>query len=211
VIPPLHLVTDDAILSGEGFLSRAREVLRAGGGEVALHVRGPGLEGRQLFDLALALREDALESGGLLLVNDRVDVALSLGLPGVHLGQRSLPPQVVRGLVGGERVLGVSVHDRGEAEEGERGGADYLLVGTLFPTPSHPGVSPGGVGRIQEVARVTSLPLVGIGGITVARVGETLAAGADGVGVRGGVWERSAPGDAVLEYLEEILRGRRDS
>lgn len=211
MIPPLHLVTDDAILSEDGFLSRAREVLGVGGPEVALHVRGPGLEGRRLFDLALALREDAHKSGGLLLVNDRVDVALSLEIPGVHLGQRSLPPQVVRDLVGRERVLGVSVHDPAEAEEGERGGADYLLVGALFPTPSHPSVSPGGVGRIQEVARVTSIPLVGIGGITVARVRETLAAGAFGVAVRGGVWDRSGPGDAVLEYLEEILRGRRDT
>jgi thiamine-phosphate pyrophosphorylase len=208
VIPTLHLVTDDSVLQKDGFLVKAREVMRSGGREVALHLRGPGLHGRRLFDLALALKEDARSSGTLLLVNDRIDVALALALPGVHLGQRSLPPGVARKILGEAALLGVSTHGVPEALEGEEGGADFLLVGTIFSTSSHPDVLPAGTGRVSEVAEAASLPLVGIGGITPTRVPEVLAAGAHGVAVRSAVWGREDPGLEVGVFLREI-RGFR--
>jgi thiamine-phosphate pyrophosphorylase len=211
VIPRLHIVTDDEILLRPDFLDRARGVLAVGGSEVALHIRGPGLEGRRIYQVAEALRKVAESSGSLLLVNDRVDVALALNLPGVHLGQRSLPPGEVRELVGEDRLIGVSTHGAEEAEAGERGGADYLLVGTLYPTASHPNVLPGGLPRVTDVAAVTSLPLVGIGGITPMTVGEIFQAGAHGVAVRGGVWNDSSPKSAAGVFLREIGRCRRES
>jgi thiamine-phosphate pyrophosphorylase len=209
VIPPLHIVTDDEILSRPDFLDKARAVLAVGGPEVALHIRGPGLEGRRVLEVAGALKGEAASAGSLLLVNDRVDVALALDLPGVHLGQRSLPPGEVRELVGPDRLVGVSTHGQEEAVDGERGGADYLLVGTLYPTASHPEVLPGGLPRMTEVVQVTTLPLVGIGGITPMRVGEILQAGAHGVAVRGGVWNDSSPKAAVGVFLREIRRCRQ--
>jgi thiamine-phosphate diphosphorylase len=210
VIPALHLVTDDEILNRPEFLDRARGVLAAGGPDVALHIRGPGLEGRRIFQVAEALREEATSTGSLLLVNDRVDVALALDLSGVHLGQRSLPPQKVRELLGPERLIGISIHGPQEAEDGEQGGADYLLVGTLYPTASHAHVAPGGLPRVTEVAEVASVPLVGIGGVTPLRVAEILQAGAQGVAVRGGVWNDSSPKAATGVFLREIERCRKE-
>jgi thiamine-phosphate diphosphorylase len=204
VIRPLHLVTDDAILARSDFTDLARGAMHVGGKKVALHIRGPGLEGRTIFELAQALRDDAAKAGALLLVNDRLDVVLALDLPGGHLGQRSLSPGHARGIVGPHRILGLSVHDRIEAEESREGQLDFLMVGTLFSTPSHPGVVPGGVERLDEIASTTALPLIGIGGIRPNRVGEVMEAGAYGVAVRGGVWEAPNPVGAVESYLQQL-------
>lgn len=206
MIPPLHVITDDAILDRAGFLSQARGLVATGGSGVALHLRGPGLVGRRIFELAKALQPDCRETGCLLLVNDRLDIALALDLPGAHLGQRSLPPGVARELLGPARTIGLSVHSRREGEGGRRGEVDFLVVGTLFPTLSHPERKPGGVGRLQEVGELDPPPMVGIGGITPRRVSEVLEAGAAGVAVRGGVWETPDPAAAAGVYLRELAR-----
>lgn len=203
MIPALHVITDDEILGREGFLFRAREVLEAGGKGLALHLRGPECQGRFLFDLARKLASPARASGAKLLVNDRVDVAmaLALALEGVHLGQRSLPVPVARSLLGPGKLVGASVHGPEETRMvGE--GADYLLVGTLFATPSHPQAIPGGLERLRSIRNLTPLPLVGIGGITPHRVSGVLSAGASGVAVRGGVWDDPDPAAAVGVFLD---------
>lgn len=206
MIPPLHIITDDEILVREGFASQAAAVLRAGGKRVAFHIRGPRSEGRFLYDLASRLLAGARASGATLLVNDRVDVALALGLDGVHLGQRSLPGAMARDILGPEKLLGLSVHSEGEAQDAGEG-LDYLMVGTLFDTPSHPGARPGGLRRIHQVSAGTGRPLVGIGGITPQRVPRVLEAGAAGVAVRGGVWDAPDPAAAVGVFLREVEEG----
>jgi len=211
VIPKLHIVTDDEILSREGFISRAARVLESGGGDVALHLRGPRTTGRVLYSLARALKDTAHASGSTFLANDRVDLALALDLSGVHLGQRSLPPDMARGILGPHRLLGLSVHGAGEAREGLDGAVDFLLAGTIFPSASHPEEvpegAPGGVARIREIQGVTHLPLLAIGGITPGKVGEVLAAGAHGVAVRGGIWDAEDPILATRVYLNELGKG----
>jgi len=208
VIAALHNITADEILSRGGFLSRARGVLEAGGGAVVFHLRGPRTSGKVLYSLARALKDTADVCGSVLLANDRVDLALALNLSGAHLGQRSLPPDVARRILGPRRILGLSVHGVDEAEEGMGGRVDFLLAGTIFSSPSHPEGTPGGTGRIRELRAVSPLPLLAIGGITQERVGEVLAAGAHGVAVRGGVWNAGDPTDATRVYLREVEKGR---
>jgi thiamine-phosphate pyrophosphorylase len=223
VIPRLHLVTDDEILGRPGFLSLARGVLAVGGEDLALHLRGPGAVGRILFDLAEALREPAARAGCTLLVNDRLDIAMVLRLDGAHLGQRSLPVGVARQLLGREALLGLSVHGVEETRAGEsavelEGGVvrpavgqrrllDYLMVGSVFPTPSHPKRRPGGLERIREVRAVSETPILAIGGITPDRVGPVLAAGAHGMAVRGGIWDAEDPTESTRVYLAEVRKG----
>ena len=241
MIPRLHVITDDHILGWDNFIPRALGIMERGGGELVFHLRGPRTGGRALYALAAALKGPARTFGSVLLVNDRVDLALALQLPGAHLGQRSLPPEVAREILGPGCLLGLSVHSAEEAEEGvgrgageghgrtagegagqaakgeaartAEGGAggavDFLLVGTVFSSPSHPEGVPGGVGRIREVLRVCSLPLLSIGGISHARVGEVMASGAHGVAVRGGIWDAMDPWAAIEVYLEELVKGRR--
>ncbi len=203
MIPRLHVVTDDGVLTQADFLVRAREVLEVGAA-VALHIRGPRGTGRSLSELAGALRGIAATSGAKLLVNDRVDVALCSGLDGAHLGRRSLPPSEARGLLGTERLIGASVHGVDEAVEAVREGADFLFVGTLWETPSHPGQTPAGPDLIREVVGSVSVPVLGIGGVTPERVPPILDAGGYGAAVVSGIWHAPSSSDAVQAYLQAL-------
>ena len=209
-LPRLHVVTDDSMLARGGFEARAIAALEAGGPGVALHLRGPRTDGSALYRLASALVPHARRSGTLLVVNDRLDVALALEVDGVHVGHRSLGVRIARGLLGEDLWLGASVHDAKEASAARQEGADYAFLGTIFETPSHPGrVGMGVEGLAATVGRVGGLPIVAIGGIDPARVPEVLAAGAYGVAVVRGIWDAREASGAVLRYRQAIEEGRK--
>lgn len=214
MIPRFHVVTDDGILDRPEFPEAAAAVLAeaargtgsAGGGAgVAFHLRGPRCGGARLFRLASLLLPRAREAGVTFLVNDRVDVALVAGADGVHLGTRSLPPTEARRLLPAGSCVGASVHGPREAAALGDPGPDFLLVGAIHATPSHPGETPGGVERLRQVAAVAGgIPLLAIGGMTPDRVAEARAAGAHGVAVLGGVWHREDPAAAIRSFLEVV-------
>jgi thiamine-phosphate diphosphorylase len=201
-LPRLHVVTDDRVLAEDGLPRRAAAVLEAGGSRLALHVRGPATSGRALFDIAGALVREARGTDSLLLVNDRIDVALAVGANGAQLGSRGIGTAAGRRLLPG-RWLGASVHEREEGLAAVRDGADFLVVGTLFATTSHPGRAPEGKEVLRTLAKAGA-PLVGIGGVTPGRVKEVLRAGGWGVAVIRGVWKAPDPAAAVQEYLDHL-------
>jgi thiamine-phosphate pyrophosphorylase len=216
-LPRLHVVTDDVTLGRAGFEARAIDVLEAGGVDVALHLRGPATDGATLYAIARTLLPHARRSGALLFVNDRLDVALALEVDGAHLGHRSLGVRVARELLGDASWLGASVRDAREAEVAAREGADYVFLGTIFATPSHPGHA--GMG-LEGVAAVTGavkrfatsaplgaplgIPVVAIGGIGAARARDVLGAGAHGIAAVRGVWDSRDPPAAVRRYRDAI-------
>lgn len=205
MIPRLHLVTDDRILARSDFLPEAERLMVAARNALAFHLRGPHTRGRDLHRLALELRAVAAGVGTTFLVNDRVDVALAVEADGVHLGRRSLAPSAVRPLLRGERALvGSSCHDGPEAREAAGERADYLFVGAVYPTPSHPAAEGAGPGLVTEVRSAVSVPLLGIGGIKVDDVEELLEAGAYGVAVIRGIWDAADPVGALSAYLRAL-------
>jgi thiamine-phosphate diphosphorylase len=214
VIPRLHLVTDDRVLDTSGFPKRARAMAEAGGERVALHLRGPGLSGRRLWEVGVRMREACEGTGALFLVNDRVDLALVLGARGAHLGERSLPPRAARRILGDDALLGRSVHGADEAAAlagaaMELDALDFLMVGTIWTTATHPGRPGAGTERVREVREAApDLPLIGIGGVTPERVPELLAAGAQGAAVLGAVWDADDPAAAVAALLMALEGGR---
>ena len=201
MIPRLHVVTDDRVLARVDFHAAALEVLEAGGPRIALHVRGPRTSGRALHRAAADLIRPARRSGTRLVVNDRVDVALVLGMRRVHLGGRSMPAALARRLLGAEARVGRSVHSAAEAG-GDDGRIDYLFAGTVFATPSHAGIPADGIGVVRAVAVASAAPVVGIGGITAARAGRVLSAGARGVAAIRAVWDAPSPGYGVRRFLD---------
>lgn len=205
MIPRLHAVTDDRVLARGAFLDTARMVAEAGGAALALHLRGPRTSGRRLHDLATTLGPAVRASGGMLVVNDRIDGALAAGAGAVQLGARSLAPADVRALAGNALRIGVSVHAADEARAAAAG-ADWLLAGTVWPTPSHPGRPGAGIGLLRAVAALGT-PVVAIGGVTPERAAEAWGAGAAGVAVLRGIWDAPDPAQAVERYLEEWSRG----
>jgi thiamine-phosphate pyrophosphorylase len=201
-IPRLHLTTDDAVLAGPDFTNVAGALLSAHGGDLALHVRGPATMARRLLEIAESLVPVAEAAGAMLLVNDRVDVALAAGATGVQLGSRSIPPADARPLLG-DRIIGCSAHSAEGAEAVSRW-IDFLFLGTIYPTPSHPDDAGGGPALVAAAAARTTVPILAIGGVTTERVAEVVAAGAHGVAVIRGVWAPVDPVAAARRYLDAL-------
>jgi thiamine-phosphate pyrophosphorylase len=197
----LHAVTDDAVVARPDFVRRAGEVLEAGGERLALHLRAPAASGRALYGLAARLGELTAATGSLLLVNDRVDVALATGARGVQLGRRSLGVADARRLLGGEALIGASVGSPGEATQAWQEGADFVVAGPVYATASHPGQPGQGLPLVAVIARL-GMPVVAIGGVTPAHAGELRHAGAVGMAAIRGVWDAPSPARAVQRYLE---------
>ena len=204
-IPRLHVVTDPATVAVPGFLERAGRVLEAGGPSLAFHLRVPGASGRFLHQRARALLAPAEAAGARLLVNDRLDVALTAKAHGAQVGARSLSPADARKVLGPQRLLGASVHDAEAARQAAEDGADFLLVGTIYPSASHPERRGAGPERIRHVAD-RLCPVLAIGGVTPGRVPEVLEAGAWGVAVVQAVWAAPDPAEAVEELVAAVDR-----
>lgn len=198
-------MTDDEVLGRPGWTASAVHVLEAGGAEIAIHIRGPATESRTLLALAAALAPHARRTGASLFVNDRVDIALVADLDGVQLGGGSLPPERARALLGARAWVGVSRHTADGVAGAGSEGADYVFLGTIFPTASHPGVRGIGVAALVEaLRRAKNVPVLGIGGVGPSEVAELVAAGAYGVAAIRGIWDAPDPGVAVKKYLEGV-------
>jgi thiamine-phosphate pyrophosphorylase len=175
----LYLITDRSIM-GSHFYDRVEEALK--GGVRALQLREKGLSVRELFEMAVKLREVTLRYKTKLFINDRIDVALSVGADGVQLGQKSLPVDRVRNLVGEKMMIGVSTHSKDEAFEAEHGGADFITFGPIHESPSKKKYGPPvGIEMLENITGKLSTPLFGIGGIERDRVSSVLESGAWGV------------------------------
>jgi thiamine-phosphate pyrophosphorylase len=133
---------------------------------------------RTMLAEAAALKK--LCRDAIFLVNDRVDVALTVGADGVHLGQEDLPYETARSLLGPEKIIGITVSTLEEALTAARQGADYLGVSPIFFTRTKPDAGlPTGLSLLQDIRNAVDLPLAAIGGITLTNAAEVIAAGAD--------------------------------
>lgn len=174
-----------------------------GGARVALHLRGHELNGLEIWDRAERLAPVAAATGAWLVVNDRIDVAVGCGAQAVQLGRESIPAELARRVIGDGVQIGVSVHDPAEAAAAVRGGADFLLAGTLFRSATHPAAEPVGTRWLAELVAL-GVPVIGIGGIDATRVREVIAAGAYGVAVVRAVWAAPEPERAAREILQQL-------
>ena len=198
-LPRLHAITDERIARRVDLDLIAAALAEGGGFDLAFHARGRGLTGLEHFELAGRL---AVRPPGRLFVNDRLDVALSVPTAGVQLGHGSLPVSAARAL-NPRWWIGVSVHDLAEAEAARLSGADYLVVGPVFATVSHPGRAPLGLATLQQiVAAAGDLPVIAIGGMTIDRVREVRGAGAYGVAAIRALWDDAEPAAAARRMRE---------
>lgn len=208
-VPPLHVIVPDRVARGEGFLEPAARMRRACGPGLALHLRLREATGHRLYELARTLREGAEREGGWCAVNERLDVALAAGADAVQLGHRALPVERAVAVAGSRLAVGASVHSPEEARKAADDGANHLLLGTIYPTESHPGREAAGPGLITRTLAALGddpPPVVAIGGIDADRVAEVRAAGAAGIAVIRAVWEAERPAEAARTLLEELRR-----
>ena len=185
-LPEVYPLTDTHV-SG---LSHAQQVERfADRGATLVQLREKRMTALQFYEAAKTALEVARRRGVELIINDRVDIALALGL-GVHLGQDDLPPGPARRLLGNDAIVGYSTHTVEQAVVAARLPIDYLAIGPIFATATKENPSPVvGLDGLRAVrTAIGNLPLVAIGGITPASASEALAAGADSVAMISGMW-----------------------
>jgi thiamine-phosphate pyrophosphorylase len=158
-----------------------------------------------MVELGRALRQITSAAGVPLIVNDRVDVALAVEAEGVHVGQDEMPAHLARQLVGKDAILGVSAETVAQARQAEDDGADYLGVGDVFGTPSKPDAGvPIGLTGLARVAEAVSIPVVGIGGITLQNAAAVIEAGAQGVSVISAVVGAADPETAARQLFQAV-------
>jgi thiamine-phosphate diphosphorylase len=174
------------------------------GGVDTVHLRDHAARAGELLERGRRLRE-LLGGEARLVVNDRLDVALALGADGVQLGRRSLPVGEAR-RVAPSLPIGASVHSLSEARGAA--GADWLLLGTVFPSSSHPGGETIGIEGVRRIAAAGLGPVVAIGGITAENAAAAIGAGAHGVAVISAILADRSPRDAARR-LRAAIEGQR--
>ncbi len=199
----LLLVTDRTQTGGRSLPSLVQQAVDAGLSAVQLRERD--LSTSELLPLVREIQSITMPYAVSLIINDRVDLAMALGLDGVHLRADSLPSHSVRQLIGSRGLIGVSTHSAEDARRASDDGADYVVLGPIFDTPSKRSFgSPLGLDLLAEVCRNSSIPVFAIGGITCERVHGVRQAGAHGVAVIGALLTRDDIGAAVKEFTRAL-------
>ena len=172
-----YFITDSA-LSRAGNISDVQQAESCG--VRVVQYRNKNAETKEMYKEALNLRK--ICKNALFLINDRIDIALAVDADGVHLGQTDMPYTAARRILGPDKTIGITVHNLSEALDAQKFGADYLGVSPIFPTATKPDAGkPAGIVLIEEIRSFMDIPLIAIGGITLANAPEVIRAGADGL------------------------------
>ncbi len=180
----------------------ARAALR--GGIDWVQLRDKAAPARETFEATRAIATHTRRAGAGLLVNDRLDVAMAAGADGVHLAAKSLPPDAARALLGEGPLLGISVHELGEAREAVEAGVDYVTFGHVYPTSSKPGLPPRGILELAEIVESVEVPVLAVGGIDTRNVREVLKTGCAGVAVISAIGGAPDPEPAARRFRRAL-------
>ncbi len=203
----LCVITDPQLAPGKDHVAIAEAALRGGADVIQLRDKGGSL--RDLLPQARAIQALCRARRATFIVNDRVDLALASGADGAHVGQEDLPAEAARRLLGTGRILGVSTHDRAQAEAAMRAGADYIGFGPMFATGTKAtGYTPRGLDGLREVRSAVRIPILAIGGISLENVAEVIEAGAAAVAIISAVVAAPDIAEAAAEFRGRILRAK---
>jgi thiamine-phosphate diphosphorylase len=178
---PSHFYAMVDSAGGHEPVTLAETLLDAGASIMQLRLKDA--PGRDFLAAARAIAELCRKRGTTLIVNDRVDIALLADAHGVHLGQTDLPLEAARRIAGPDMMIGISTHNLEQACAAEDGGADYIGFGPMYPGGLKNNATGRGLDNLRAIRAAVKIPIVAIGGITEARVAETLEAGADAVAI----------------------------
>ncbi|HEY3308379.1 MAG TPA: thiamine phosphate synthase [Desulfuromonadaceae bacterium] len=206
----IYLITDRHQTAGRPLAKVVDQALQ--GGIRAIQLREKDLPGRDLYDLAMELRQLTDSYDALLIINDRLDIALATNADGVHLGAGSLPVAEARRLLGAEPVIGYSAHSLQEARLAEKEGANFITLGPVFYTSSKVAYgAPLGLQLFREACATISIPVYALGGINLLNCNEAMAAGAHGIALISAIIAAPDPLSITKCLLQKIEKNAIDS
>lgn len=205
MLPRFYAIVDRDVARAHGWTVPALARACLDGGARLLQVRAKNVGAGELLDLCAEIGADAAARGATLIVNDRADVARLVPGAGVHVGQDDLAPALARQVVGPHAIVGFSTHTTGQVDAATAEPISYLAVGPIFGTRTKDtGYEAIGFDLVRHAARVSRIPVVAIGGITLDRACEVLDAGASSVAVISDVLATGDPAARVAAFLAEI-------
>jgi len=204
----LYVITDATLVPGRTHSEIARAALE--GGADAIQIRDKSSQAINLCRAVAEIQPQARKYGAVLIVNDRVDVALVAGADGAHVGQEDLPAREARRLLPRPTILGVSAGSIEEAKKAARDGADYIGVGPVFSTGTKTDAGePLGLETFGAIARAVEIPTIAIGGIGPDHVAAVLAAGAGGIAIVSAIVTADDMAAAARDLKRRIVEARK--
>ena len=205
----LYLVTDRGLSLGRTIEEVVDSAVK--GGVTCVQLREKDCSSGEFLDLALSLKANLSGRGIPLIINDRLDIALAAEADGVHLGQHDIPLSAAKRIASGRLLIGISAESVEDAVRAEAGGADYIGVSPVFSTPTKTDTAPPlGLEGVRAIRKAVSIPIVGIGGLSLENAGQVIGSGADGVAVVSAVMSAPDPEMAARLLLREIRKaGKR--
>jgi len=199
----LYLVTDRDLMSAPTLEIAVEDAVK--GGCTVVQLREKTASSLEFFRIAKKIKRVTNRHDVPLIINDRVDIALAVDADGVHVGQSDLPADVVRKLLGPNKILGVSASNIDEAKDATAAGADYLGVGAMFPTGTKTDADLTTMEELSRMRRDVALPIVVIGGINVATAPLFHGLGIDGLAVVSAILASPDIKKAAMELKELFL------
>lgn len=195
----LYLVTDRELMSCETIGQSVEQAIT--GGATVVQLREKNASSREFYELAVRVKKITEPCQVPLIINDRIDICMAAGADGVHLGQKDIPCDIARRILGSEKIIGVSAATPEEAAKAERDGADYLGVGAVFSTSTKTDTRPVTPEIIRNIRAAVTIPFVVIGGINSENI-ETLS----GLGINGAAVVSAVVAQPDIEKAARTMR-----
>lgn len=177
----LYLCTDRSIMTAPTLEQAVNDAIK--GGCTVIQLREKHCTSREFYDLALSIKRITSYYGVPLIINDRLDIAAAVDAEGVHLGQKDLPADIARAIIGEEKIIGVSANNLQLAIKAELDGADYIGVGAVFGTTTKQDAKSITTDTLKEIRSAVKIPMVAIGGIKRSNISLLNGTGINGVAV----------------------------
>ena len=198
----LYVIIDTQTLGLKNEVETARKAIR--GGARIIQLRDKHHSKGELLAIAQKLKGLCHKSDTLFIINDHLDIALAAGADGLHIGQTDLPLSAVRRELPIDKIVGCSTTTLAQAMRAEADGADYVAVGSIFPSQTKGGSTVIGLERLRQIKQGISIPLVAIGGISRDNIAQVMAAGADSTAVISAVLAQQNVERATRQLVREI-------
>ena len=177
----LYLVTDRDVLGSRDLVQSVEEAIK--GGTTIVQIREKNCSSLDFYQVAMQVKEVTSKYNVPLIINDRLDIALAIKADGLHIGQEDLPLTVARKIVGDDMIIGVSASTLEEAMIAQEQGADYVGIGSVYPTSTKLDAKYLALDELRRIREAVKIPIVGIGGINEKNVSELMETDIDGVAI----------------------------